>query len=110
MTAGRRLYIPVTPRRLSTATADCHCRLRPPTVTVDCDCRLTTADRRLSEKRFDADVETADNGARPDAYERRVLAPLVPPTESGTWRSRGERNPGIARRPFESAGSVTANI
>jgi len=61
-------------------------------------------------KRFDAAVETADNGARADAYERRVLAPLVPPTESGTWRSPGERNPGIARRPFESAGSVTANI
>jgi len=123
MTAGRRLYIPVTPRRLSTATADCHCRLRLSTVTVDCDCRLrlstatvdcdcrlTTADRRLSVKRFDADVETADNGARADAYERRVLAPLVPPTESGTWRAPGERNPGIARRRFESAGRVTANI
>ena len=77
MTAGRRLYISVTPRRLSTATptttVDCDCRLPPstatadcrlPTATVDCDCRLPTADRRLLEKRFDADVETADNGAR----------------------------------------------
>jgi len=59
--------------------------------------------------RFDADVETADNGARADADERRVPATLVPSDRVGPMAAPGERNPGIARLPFESAGDVTAN-
>ena len=61
MNCDRRLRLP-TATGDCLPTADCDCRLRPPTAdrrppTADCDSRLPTADRRLDLRRRRLDVD-----------------------------------------------------